>query len=585
LLTTFLFYYNSVSNDFALDDALVLTNNELVHQGIRGIPDIVSHDVFYGATRSESKQLSWRYRPMSLISYAVEYTIFKENASGYHFMNLLYYALLGVVLYRFLFKWIFPARAFASFLTTMIFIASPVHPEVVANIKSRDEIFALLFLILHIDAALKYMTQRKTSALLTASLFLLLALMSKEINVIALAMTPVLWFVLNRESVRTALLKSIPFLLIGALFILMRVWISPIPKDQNNIMSDPYFLAVGWQKLATIVFVLLKYMQLMIWPDNLIFDYGFNHIAYYSFSDPVVMISFLLHLSLLAWATIGCFRRESAAMFMLFYLGGIFLLSNALLKVGPPLAERFLFTPGLFFILAMAILLDNLIRKKIEEKYKKPLLAFTLVYLGLCFSIVRARNFEWKNNATLYFADVKKAPNSFRIQAFCGMTLLSGVDEISDSTERVQMIRDAIGYFQKAYSIYPDYGPMYQDWGSCYQRLGNIDSTEWAWSRSKQLLPDSRFHQQNEEMLSTMKYNACVAEYQRVKGSMNIPQLLEIQRRCVLYKPDLAASWLLLGKLYFVNRQSDSALICWKKSFQLDPAEEEAKQLLNQYGR
>lgn len=581
----FLFYYNSISNDYALDDVLVLTQNQFVQKGPAGIPDILSHDVFYGATLSDAKQLSWRYRPLSLISYSMEYPIFGNNAGGYHFMNLLYYALLGLVLYRFLLTWIFPGRAMISFLTALFFIGSPVHPEVVANIKSRDEIFALLFIILHFGSALRYSIHKKKSFLLTASLFLILALLSKENNVLAFGFTPVILYVIGKKNVKQSLLLSAPYMLLTLLFIFMRISISPVPASQFNIMNDPYFLAEGWQKPATILFILLKYLQLMTFPDQLIFDYGFNHIAYRSMKDPLVIVSAILHVALLAWAIVGSFRRNTAAMLILFYHIGIFMLSNALLLVGPPMAERFLFTPGFFFLTALILLFDRWLNRLKALNYVRLVSILSGAYLVFCFSVVHARNREWKNNSTLYFADVQKAPNSFRIQAFCGMTLLSNVDETADSTERVQLLRDAIGHFRKAYSIYPDYGPMYQDWGSCYQRLGNIDSTEWAWTRSKQLLPDSRFHQQNEEMLSTMKYNACVAEYQQVKGNMNIPQLIEIQRRCLLYKPRHAPSWLLLGKLYFVNRQKDSALMCWKKSFEIDPQSGEAGILLNQHGR
>jgi tetratricopeptide (TPR) repeat protein len=583
VLTAFLFYHNSIPNECALDDILVLKENSFVKEGISGIPDILSHDVFYGATMSESKQLSWRYRPLSLISFAIEYPVFKDNWKAYHLMNILYYALLGIVLYRFVLRWIFPQRPFASFVLTLFFICSPVHPEVVANIKSRDEIFALLFLILHLGAALQYSIERKKSALIWAISFLFLALISKESNVLALVITPVIIYTTNKLDVKKSFFVSLPFMIVGILFIVMRLWISPIPEVQYNIMNDPYILADVWQKTATVFFILMKYLHLMTFPDTLIFDYGYNHIPYQSMKAPTVIISALLHMILLSWAIVGTLKRNSAAMFMLFYLMGIFMLSNVLLLVGPPMAERFLFTPGFFFLASIAILLDKLNENKYVEKYRKTLPILALLYVFFSFSIVHARNPEWKNNSTLYFADVKKAPNSFRIQAFCGMTLLSDSDEAIDSVSRDKIIRDAIVHFEKAYLIYPDFGPMYQDWGACYQRLGNIDSAEWAWARSKVLMPESRFHQQNAEIISNMRYNDCVEEYQRVKANMNIPQLLEIQRRCVLYKPEHAPSWLLLGKLYFVNSQQDSALFCWKKTYEIDPQSKEAGDLLNQY--
>ena len=70
-LISFIFYWNAIPNETALDDVMVLTNNQFVLQGIDGIPDILKHESFYGATGKISSQLSWRYRPLSLIFFAI----------------------------------------------------------------------------------------------------------------------------------------------------------------------------------------------------------------------------------------------------------------------------------------------------------------------------------------------------------------------------------------------------------------------------------------------------------------------------------------------------------------------------------
>lgn len=581
LLAVF-FYYNTIPNEFALDDVMVLTENRFVQQGPSGIPDIISHDSFFGATGKPAKQLGWRYRPLSLVSYAIEYPLFKRQWAGYHFMNVMYYALLCIVIYGFLMKWIFPGKSELAFIISLLFTASPVHPEVVANIKSRDEIFALLFLILYSGSLFRYAEGPSLKRLFISLFLLLLALASKESNALAIVYTPVLLFVIRGFGVGASLRQSIPHAALVFLYIGWRVWISPVPEQQTDLMNDPYALAGAGEKPATILFILLKYLQLMTFPDQLIFDYGYNHIPYRNFSDPMVIVSVVVHAGLLVWSIFGTLRREAIAMSMLFYLMGIFLLSNALLMVGPPMAERFLFTPGLFFLMAVVPALYASLRRIPANAFRPVVVACLTAYVFFSFSVVHARNPEWKNNRTLYFADLEKAPNSIRIQAFCGMTLVSEVDAMTDSVKRIQTIRTAITHFETARAIYPDYAPMYQDWGGCYYRLGIIDSTEWAWNRHKELRPDSRYIPFNDESLSKMKYNACVEEYQRAKDRMNIPELLEIQRRAVGHYPSFAPGWLFLGKLYGVNGQADSAVICWARCLELDSSQTEAKTLLNQ---
>jgi hypothetical protein len=289
----------------------------------------------------------------------------------------------------------------------------------------------------------------------------------------------------------------------------------------------------------------------------------------------------VIHTALLIWSILGTFKRSLPATSMLFYLMGIFLLSNALLMVGPPMAERFLFTPGLFFLMAVVPGLKMVFDRIPSTAFLPAVVVSITAYALFSFSVVHARNPEWKNNRTLYFADLEKAPNSIRIQAFCGMTIVSEVDAMTDSTERIRAIRSAIAHFEKARAIYPDYAPMYQDWGGCYYRLGNIDSTEWAWNRHKELKPDSRYILFNKESLAQMKYNACVEEYQRAKARMNFSELLEIQRRAVGHYPKFAPGWLFLGKLYMAVGLQDSARLALEQCLVIDSTQVEAALLLD----
>ena len=75
----FVFYFNAIPNETALDDVLVVSKNEFVQKGIAGIPDIFTHNSFYGASGHDSGSSSWRYRPLSVMFFAVEYQFFKNN--------------------------------------------------------------------------------------------------------------------------------------------------------------------------------------------------------------------------------------------------------------------------------------------------------------------------------------------------------------------------------------------------------------------------------------------------------------------------------------------------------------------------
>jgi len=73
----FALYSNTLSNEFALDDTMVLTQNEFVKQGVSGITKIFKYDTFIGRYGEQVTNLpGGRYRPLSVALLALEYDIF-----------------------------------------------------------------------------------------------------------------------------------------------------------------------------------------------------------------------------------------------------------------------------------------------------------------------------------------------------------------------------------------------------------------------------------------------------------------------------------------------------------------------------
>ncbi|MEM6964028.1 MAG: hypothetical protein AAF573_04615 [Bacteroidota bacterium] len=120
-----------------------MQKNDFVQAGIAGLGDIFTHSWYYGLTDTPDRY----YRPMMLAGFAVETSLFGNDAKVYHIMNVLYYALSCAFLF-FVIKLLFKNKNWLIALgATLLFTAHPLHTEVVANIKSRDEIFAFLGLL------------------------------------------------------------------------------------------------------------------------------------------------------------------------------------------------------------------------------------------------------------------------------------------------------------------------------------------------------------------------------------------------------------------------------------------------------
>ena len=191
----FLIYANTITHDYALDDAIVITDNQYTQDGIAGLKGIFIYDTFYGFFKEEGKSklvAGGRYRPLSLATFAVEISIFGASPFVSHIVNALLFALCGYLVFYVLNEILqqIPNGAIISLFTAFIFAAHPIHTEVVANIKGRDEILAFLGSLMALYFAFVAFKSKKSMWHLPGAFCLFLGLLSKENAITFLAIIP-----------------------------------------------------------------------------------------------------------------------------------------------------------------------------------------------------------------------------------------------------------------------------------------------------------------------------------------------------------------------------------------------------------
>ena len=150
----FVLYGNTLGHQFTQDDAIVIYDNIYTQKGFSGITDILTTDTFSGFFQDQNKSnlvSGGRYRPLTLIFFAVLWQFFGATTWIYHLASVLSFTLLGLVLHKLL-SLLFDEEHSASlldksFLISLLFLAHPIHTEVVANVKGMDETFCLLFVL------------------------------------------------------------------------------------------------------------------------------------------------------------------------------------------------------------------------------------------------------------------------------------------------------------------------------------------------------------------------------------------------------------------------------------------------------
>jgi tetratricopeptide (TPR) repeat protein len=202
-------YLRSIGNGYNLDDELVTIQHPLTapENGL----DLQA--IFTSPYSIEKFGYTYGYRPMVHLSFALEHLIFGESPAMSHFVNLLLYVLTVLFLFYFLTEWLGSQHLFLLGLATFLFAIHPLHVEVVASIKNRDELLAFLAALLAMHAYLRQVDGIKFKYLLASFIFTIIALLSKKTAIPILVLIPFLDILYHKRFQKTSLLLLLPTLL------------------------------------------------------------------------------------------------------------------------------------------------------------------------------------------------------------------------------------------------------------------------------------------------------------------------------------------------------------------------------------
>ncbi len=471
LLFTSAIYFNSLWNKYALDDDIVIGKNMFTQQGTAGIKKIMSTDVFLGFFKVEKALVAGgRYRPLSLVTFAIEHELWGDVPAVSHAINFLLYGLTGVFIFLFLSRLfmyhpVLSKMKYLPLLASLLYVAHPIHTEAVANIKGRDEIMTMLFALMSAHFFVKYIDEKKTWMLLTAAICFMASLLSKENSITWVLIFPMTIHFFRNVKLKELLIPALTAFAVAGIYLLLRNAFTntKLNIEITEILNNPFYGATLEQKLSTVFFTWGKYMLLLIFPHPLSHDYYFNQIPWKSYTDIGVMASLLLYGALAAIALMQ-FKKKTLLSYCILFFGITFsIVSNLFFPIGTTMSERFVYMASFGFTTYIAYLICYipLLLKNENEKYDlikvKPVMALAVVVL-LGYSIKTiARNPVWKDNYTLFSTDVHTSPNSAKLNNALGGTALEFLDKPISAGEKKFYVQQAKDALNKALSIYPKF--------------------------------------------------------------------------------------------------------------------------------
>ncbi len=581
----FLLYANTLTHGFVLDDFMVIKTNSFTKEGFSGLWDILTKDSFYGyfdAMKEDPKALlvsGGRYRPLSLMSFAIVYQFFGENAFVFHLFTILLFSCTVFILYKTLIllfnqKYDLSKSGLLSFLACLLFVVHPLHTEAVANIKGCDEIMALLGSLATLYFALKTWDTGNMKWLGLTSFCFFLACMAKENAVTFLAIIPLSIFVFRNEPHKGIGYSKITLSLLGAfvLFFILRGnalhWQFGNTAP-NELLNNPFIKLVNgqWQpfsaseKLGTIMVTLIKYIGLLFIPYPLTHDYYPRAIETVNLGNGVALLSLIFYGFLLFYGIRLIIKKEIIGYAILFFLITLSIVSNIFFPVGTLMNERFLFMPSVGF----SILMAALITKFYTFQNKNLLFALlSVVCIAYSFKTI-SRNRDWVSNEKLFLEDVKISTRSAKAHDDAGGVLFNNAKKITDEKEKALVFDEAISHFDKAIAIKPVFRHAHMHRAASYYLKGDLDKAISEYRRADEYWKDDQ------------KVKDALALSLREKGFVigkDPSKFLETQtylnEAIKLNNSDAKANWF-LAVSFAKQGQIKEALPWFEKAASLDP--------------
>ena len=407
---------------------------------------------------------------------------------------------------------------------------------------------------------------------------------------------------------------------------LVAVKLKPGVPD-TEILNNPYLLATQQEQWATKLFVLLKYFGLCWFPHPLSSDYSFNSILFRTFKSWDTLLSLALHLGLLYAGFKLVLKKHILGFAIAVYFAFLLMIGNILMDIGATMGERLLFHSTIGFVIALAWLILKGFEKLPDS------MGLTTKRIGL-FSLLTVmtllygcktweRNWDWKNDITLFLKDVETMPNSVLVLGNAGARYIDlastktyvsnpydsslvqlkdlskqpgeednslsqtlkpkfgsietyhvdSVDKKEFNKKRVAFLEKGLKYLKHAIELHPRYVNGYLNLGLGNYQLGRDRDALFFWKQAEALYPNNPYLKN----YYIVFYNDLLNRgYQKAQRGQLDSAIYELRKTIILDKLN-PEGFYNLGGAYYQNKQYDKAKFYWEACIKLKPDHAQAK--------
>jgi tetratricopeptide (TPR) repeat protein len=566
-LLTFLSFLPVLKNGFVnWDDQAYITDNPLIKQlSLKGMKNIFFS--FHVGL----------YKPLVLLSFALEYHFFKLNPFIYHLDNLLLHLLNALLVFWFIYR--LSLKLPVAFLSAVFFAIHPLRVESVAWVVERKDMLYGLFLLLSLISYLYYIDkgQRQKYYNLSVAGFFLSLLAKPAGLMLPFALLTLDWFRKRKLNLQT-FKEKIPYLVLSLLAVGLNSYAQYLQPDSQLNLQARTGLTLP-DKFLIANRAILLYLEKLFLPIKLSCLYPYpqriNHLLPPGFRIAPLIV-------LLLALVVGLSRRYTPKVIFgsLFFFILLFPLLP-LISTGPAFAaERYSYIAclGLFYLLAEASLWLYL-------RASPPLKTTIIISLSLIILILALLTFQrtrvWKDSLTLWDDCLRNYPHTALAYNNRGTAYQSQAKP-----------EQALADYNQAIRLGPDYAEAYYNRGNAYYYQGKFEQAILNYNQAIRLDPylaiaynnrGSIYRNQGQPEQAIADYNQSIklkadnaqAYYNRglvYQEQGKFEQAILNYNQAIRLDPDYALAYNNRGNVYKSQSRLKQALADYEQAIKIDPA-------------
>uniref|UniRef100_A0A672SJK5 Protein O-mannosyl-transferase TMTC3 n=1 Tax=Sinocyclocheilus grahami TaxID=75366 RepID=A0A672SJK5_SINGR len=539
-------YWNSLFCGFVFDDvSAILDNKDL--RPTTPLQNLFLND-FWGTPMSEERSHK-SYRPLTVLTFRLNYLFSKLSSSSYHLLNVVLHAVVCVLFLHFC-RLLLDRST--SFVAALLFAVHPIHTEAVTGVVGRAELLSSIFLL---AAFLAYTKSKGTdhsivwTPIISTVFLVAVATLCKEqgITVIGICciyevfvaqgftlpmLTHTLLQVLRGKdgfpyAVLQTLLKLIVLIISTLLLVIVRVQVIQSQLPVFTRFDNPAAISSTPTRQLTFNYLLPVNAWLLLNPSELCCDWTMGTIPLVeTLLDPRNLVTVVFYGML----------KPQISIFGLFIcliqIFSLFLLS---------------FSHGF---------------KLLSQRGGLKKMSWLLMGILLTTHAVKTfnRNWDWESEYTLFTSALKVNRNNAKLWNNVGHAL-----ENQNSYER------ALRYFLQATRVQPDDIGAHMNVGRTYKNLNRSREAEEAYIIAKSLMP---------QIIPGKKYATRVAP-NHLNVYINLANLIrandsrleeadQLYRQAISMRPDFKQAYISRGELLLKMNKPSEAKDAYLRALELD---------------